>query len=42
MLIDILKGLTVVALYIAVIAGGIAFAGLVHRRRQRRAQGDRK
>ena len=42
MFVDILKGLSVIAISLVVIAGGIAFAGLVHRRRQRRAQGDRK
>ncbi|HLX23517.1 MAG TPA: hypothetical protein VKR38_09255 [Usitatibacter sp.] len=41
MLIEILKGLSVVAIYIAVLVGGIALARAADRHR-RRTQGDRK
>ncbi|HTS84889.1 MAG TPA: hypothetical protein VMG61_07270 [Usitatibacter sp.] len=41
MLIDILKGLSVVAIYIGVVVGGIALARYANRRR-RRVQGDSK
>jgi len=40
-LIEILKGLSVVAIYVAVVAGGIALARAADRRR-RRSQGERK
>jgi len=39
MLIDILKALTVIAIYMAVLMGGIALARHAHRRRHR-SQGD--
>jgi len=42
MLVDIVKGLSVIALYLVVIVGGIALAGFMDRRRRRRAQGERK
>jgi hypothetical protein len=41
MLIDILKALSVIAIYMAVLVGGIALARYVDRRRQR-AQGGSK
>ena len=41
MLVDIVKALSVVAIYLAVVMGGIALARLLDRHR-RRTQGDRK
>ncbi|HUL55347.1 MAG TPA: hypothetical protein VLT60_00020 [Usitatibacter sp.] len=35
MLLDIIKGLTVIAIYMAVVVGGIALARYVDRRRHR-------
>jgi hypothetical protein len=40
MFVDILKGLSVVVIYIAVVVGGIALARYADRRQ--RSQGDRK